>query len=468
MSSPPPPVRSPPPSSSPPFGPHSAAAALTLPLSPEQRARQMIHRALREAAQQTTPLQHVCVTAYHIHDDLVLYDIIVQAGDNLRWLITRRFAEFDALNYALENSVRNVETLPPFPSKEWRWFVDHYSHEFLSQRQALLDNYVRKILTMSKLRSCSSFLDFLKPNREDLMEEEEEEKRQGEAYQQHLTHAQQQQQQKQHPQSPLHQQHQQQHSSRNSSASRASILASTSMTDGLFEPRSYDDEAESLRRERLASLSASSANGAVEVEPALYSDTSASQTRRTSHSHIYTPEKHTHASASAASSTAATPAATPSAAYPTTSNFYDPLMTVDPLWVSSEVSDVSIPAAQVLRANHVVFQVNIENLAKLSAFSKWTVLKRYEEFYRLDLKIRSEIKKIETSSPSLSEGMAEAQRLLAKLPLLPKRQLKMLTDHLQTRFIEKRRLLLEVYLRKLITIPEICNMDCVLDFLGCN
>jgi hypothetical protein len=44
----------------------------------------------------------------------------------------------------------------------------------------------------------------------------------------------------------------------------------------------------------------------------------------------------------------------------------------------------------------------------------------------------------------------------------------LLVDHLQTRFIEKRRLLLEVYLKKLISIPEACGLNVVLDFLGCN
>lgn len=417
------------PSSSPQSGPITAAAALRSPhlLSPEKQARQLIQNTLQAASSGERPLQYVSVPSYRICGDLVLYDVLVQGSNNLRWLLTRRFAEFAALNVALENSVRNVESLPPFPSKEWRVLVDHFSPEFLAQRQALLDNYVRKILTMSKLRGCSSFLEFLRPSRKDLMDESE---------------------------SPILRAHLRPAASLPSGSSPSrSVLASSSMTDGVFEPRSYDDEAQSERREQLESLSQSQSEDGVS---GVHSE-SEDDSRLQSSSQIYPTQISFTQAPSLASPISVS---SPSAYSPI---LISPISPTSPIWVSSEVSDVAIPAAQIVR-QHVVFQVNIENVAKLSAFSKWTVLKRYEEFFRLDQAIRESIRPKDESL----QAIEESQRTLAKLPLLPKRQAKLLIDHLQTRFIEKRRLLLEVYLKKLITVPELVGLDCVLDFLGCN
>lgn len=376
--------------------------AVLVPLSAEQRARQLIHLSLREAATGQKTLQHVCVPSYRIVGDLVLYDILVQAADNLRWLLTRRFAEFAALNSALENSVRNVESLPPFPSKEWRWTTDHLSPEFLQQRQALLDNYCRKILGMSKLRGCSSFLEFLRPSREDLMDSPTSPQPTPAAAQQANSHSN-----SNTPtpsnggvpngtqpgtpgRSPYNASPIVGHGAVSPStlpaypssttlAAASEAIASTSMTDAMFEPRSYEDEAKSERRERLASMSANSEAGtSFAVSPSMSpSSSSMAMSRRTSRSQIYDPPPPTHVSFAPPGAAAASNAIAATAAAAATSShaFPSPLSSDVPLWLSPEVSDVSIPAAQVLRGDHTVFQVNVENIAKLSSFSRWTVLK---------------------------------------------------------------------------------------------
>eukprot|EP00455_Lapot_gusevi_P037453 TRINITY_DN4190_c0_g1_i1.p1 TRINITY_DN4190_c0_g1~~TRINITY_DN4190_c0_g1_i1.p1 ORF type:complete len:315 (-),score=43.67 TRINITY_DN4190_c0_g1_i1:164-1108(-) len=123
--------------------------------------------------------------------------------------------------------------------------------------------------------------------------------------------------------------------------------------------------------------------------------------------------------------------------------------------VDSEVSSVSIPAAQILRGDHVIYQINVVNEKKRKSFSQWTVLKRYGEFAEFDAALRSYL----ATQVSLSH-------LIPQLPPLPPKQLKLWVNHLDLLFIEQRRILLEHYLKTLIALPEVNRLRLTLRFLG--
>lgn len=48
-----------------------------------------------------------------------------------------------------------------------------------------------------------------------------------------------------------------------------------------------------------------------------------------------------------------------------------------------EVTDLSVPATRTM-TNHVLYQIDVLNMKKRSTFSKWTVLKRFNQFYEMD------------------------------------------------------------------------------------
>lgn len=121
---------------------------------------------------------------------------------------------------------------------------------------------------------------------------------------------------------------------------------------------------------------------------------------------------------------------------------------------TEELTAVTVPAAQILRNDHVVYQVNVQNDRKRRTFSKWTVLKRFQEFFTLDTEIR--------------ECLFGRPEVLAKMPPLPTRSVKVIVNHLNTRFIEERRLLLDLYLKRIVSITEVASLPVTLDFLGCS
>jgi len=117
----------------------------------------------------------------------------------------------------------------------------------------------------------------------------------------------------------------------------------------------------------------------------------------------------------------------------------------------AEVTGVSIPQTRLM-SDHVLFQVDVVNARKRKTFSKWTVLKRFGQFFDLDAALRADF--------------AEEDELLALLPASPQRQSKLLFDHMSPHFIEHRRVLLENYLLKLLAIPAVAKNASFLMFLG--
>lgn len=127
----------------------------------------------------------------------------------------------------------------------------------------------------------------------------------------------------------------------------------------------------------------------------------------------------------------------------------------EPLYVTGddEITSVSIPSSQILKSDHTIYQIHCCNCNKRESFSEWTVLKRFAEFHEFDASIRTAV------------GQQHGHEL-TKLPKLPPRYLPVITDHLDETFIERRRLLLQLYLRRLIRYPVFRRHNLVLDFLG--
>jgi hypothetical protein len=116
-----------------------------------------------------------------------------------------------------------------------------------------------------------------------------------------------------------------------------------------------------------------------------------------------------------------------------------------------EVTGVTIPQTRLM-SDHVLYQVDVSNARKRKTFSKWTVLKRFGQFFELDHELRA--------------NFAGDERTLALLPASPVRQSKLLYDHMDPHFIEHRRVLLENYLHKLLLMPIIAKNAAFLTFLG--
>lgn len=117
-----------------------------------------------------------------------------------------------------------------------------------------------------------------------------------------------------------------------------------------------------------------------------------------------------------------------------------------------EVTNIVIQSTRKM-TDHVLYQICVSNSHKRSSFRAWTVLKRFTQFYEMDLKLRAGL---QTQSPDT----------LPKLPPAPSRKLKFVHDHMDDDFIEERRVLLENYLSKLLRFPEVVSNEDFLEFLG--
>lgn len=116
-----------------------------------------------------------------------------------------------------------------------------------------------------------------------------------------------------------------------------------------------------------------------------------------------------------------------------------------------EVTGVSIPATRTM-SDHVLYQIDVLNSRKRSTYSKWTVLKRFGQFFDMDFALR--------------ESFASKPGVLDTMPPAPSRRAKLLFDHMDDTFVEQRRVLLENYLTRLLHCPEVVRSEIFLSFLG--
>jgi len=97
-----------------------------------------------------------------------LYVVRVHADDSptgsIFWEIRRRFSQFSELHEKL----KSVVDLPPLPPKR---MFGSFSREFLSQRQADLEQYLQSLLAVPEITESSDFVDFLWKNKTLVMDE---------------------------------------------------------------------------------------------------------------------------------------------------------------------------------------------------------------------------------------------------------------------------------------------------------
>lgn len=116
-----------------------------------------------------------------------------------------------------------------------------------------------------------------------------------------------------------------------------------------------------------------------------------------------------------------------------------------------EITGVSIPATRTM-SDHILYQIDVVNSRKRKTFSKWTVLKRFGQFYDMDAAVR---------------GTLEDQpEVLETLPPPPQRKAKLIVDHMDETFVEQRRVLLENYLKQMLGCDAVIRNSEFLTFLG--
>jgi len=116
-----------------------------------------------------------------------------------------------------------------------------------------------------------------------------------------------------------------------------------------------------------------------------------------------------------------------------------------------EITGVSIPATRTM-SDHILYQNDVTNNRKRKTYSKWTVLKRFGQFYDMDTQVRADF--------------AEQPSVLTSMPAPPERKAKLLSDHMDETFVEQRRVLLENYLQRMVDNPHVVKNKHFLTFLG--
>merc|ERR1719273_2880210 len=112
---------------------------------------------------------------------------------------------------------------------------------------------------------------------------------------------------------------------------------------------------------------------------------------------------------------------------------------------TQEVTDITIPKFRKM-TDHILYTIEVTNS---NIKSNWIVLKRYTQFFNMDNKCRENLEK---------QGV--------KLPERPHRKAKVMFDHMSSFFIERRRVLMQNYLRKVLLIPQYAHHVDFLEFLG--
>jgi len=115
-----------------------------------------------------------------------------------------------------------------------------------------------------------------------------------------------------------------------------------------------------------------------------------------------------------------------------------------------EVTGVSIPATRLM-SDHILYQIDVSNSRKVPPFDKWTVLKRFGQFYDMDCAVRA--------------AFVETPEILEKLPEPPERKAKLFNDHMDDTFVEHRRVLLANYLNNMLSVIDVVRNKDFLKFL---
>jgi len=286
-------------------------------------------------------IESVSVNNAFVHNDICFYDIHVKTSQHY-WLVTKRYSQFEDLHNQLLSLSK--ERLPLLPSKHYKWLTDHTKPSFIEKRRALLDNYVKKLMTTKGVSSSQCVVNFFHDDKQS--------------------------------DAVLRQ--------RAAAESPAESMSPTESADG-----GDDDEAKS------------DDNAPTEIADGALG-------RRLSDDFVFPADQ--------------------------------------------EVTNIVIQSTRKM-TDHVLYQICVSNSHKRASFRAWTVLKRFTQFYEMDINLRASLQ-------------SDSPELLPNLPPPPSRKLKFVHDHMDDDFIEERRVLLENYLSKLLRFPEVVRNEDFLDFLG--
>jgi len=106
-----------------------------------------------------------------------------------------------------------------------------------------------------------------------------------------------------------------------------------------------------------------------------------------------------------------------------------------------DVTDVEIKTESFLRGplgrDYGIYHITVKNSNRPAGYRKWTVFRRFLHFAEFDAELREELNECNSV-------------FISRVPHLPHKHSKFLIDHTDQTFIEKRRVLLQVYLKWLI------------------
>eukprot|EP00484_Ammonia_sp_Unknown_P021162 CAMPEP_0197037114 /NCGR_PEP_ID=MMETSP1384-20130603/14409_1 /TAXON_ID=29189 /ORGANISM="Ammonia sp." /LENGTH=387 /DNA_ID=CAMNT_0042467373 /DNA_START=27 /DNA_END=1190 /DNA_ORIENTATION=- len=345
----------------------------------------------------------VAIPSYHIADDVVVYEVDV-SNKKLRWNLWLRFEFFYVLHQMMQELVTELSSqdnrvvLPPFPEKRVKLFTDHFNVHFIENRRMLLENYLQKILANRYLRHSEIFISFLTPPDN----EELDTKTATESSSPH---------------------DQQQYGSLNGNNAN-----DTQPDDDQKAPDLLHNNDDAHDHDNDNDNDSNKANDD-DIDSKL-------------------DEMSTQQQPNGLSKTAADNSEALIQKFMSTKNVE--LVGVDE---NDEITGCTIPQAQVLKHDHTIYQIHVENRnIKDEDHCRWTVMKRFQDFTAFDVQIRTAITNDYPNEVSL-------------LPPLPPKYLKILVDHLDQTFIEKRRLLLQCYLQRMLKYPLLRRHDFTLKFL---
>jgi len=116
-----------------------------------------------------------------------------------------------------------------------------------------------------------------------------------------------------------------------------------------------------------------------------------------------------------------------------------------------EVTSVCVKEARVVRNEYTLYQLNVTNVNKDADFATWTVMHRYSEFAEYDAALRA----------AFPELVAKD-----KIPQLPMKEPKLVKDHFTAEFVEKRRLLLDSYIKRIAQNTKLRRSPLTAKFCG--
>jgi len=120
---------------------------------------------------------------------------------------------------------------------------------------------------------------------------------------------------------------------------------------------------------------------------------------------------------------------------------------------NDEITSVSIPSFQIVASDYVLYAMRVYNMNKEEQYSQWTVMHRYSEFKEYDKVLREQL-------------TVKYPHLLRDVPQLPMKEPKMIKNHFDKDFIERRRLLLDSYIKRIIKVKALRRHSLTIKFLG--